>query len=279
MRKFILLIVLLVLPHGVMAFEEKEASKTVISPATKTAAGFFEHEVTSLYQKGTTKIRVLLPKDIQPKKTYPVVYVLPVEAQDEKRYGQGLMEVQKHNLHNKHQAIFVAPTFSHLPWYADHSTEKTIRQESYFLNEVVPLIDKHYPASPKMEDRLLLGFSKSGWGAWSLLLRHPKMFGRAVAWDAPLMMQQLGQYGTRGIYATQENFEKYRITDLLKTWKGENAKRLILIGEGNFQKQHVEIHQLMQQLHIPHIYKEGEKRKHDWHSGWVMEAVPLLFER
>ena len=60
----------------------------------------------------------------------PVVYVLPVEARNESRYGDGLLEVRRHDLHNKFQAIFVAPTFSHLPWYADHPTDPEIRQET-----------------------------------------------------------------------------------------------------------------------------------------------------
>ena len=38
----------------------------------------------------------------------------------------------------KHKAIFVAPTFSHLPWYADHPSDASIRQETYFLKVVVP---------------------------------------------------------------------------------------------------------------------------------------------
>ena len=34
----------------------------------------------------------------------------------------------------------------------------------------------------------LLGFSKSGWGSFSLLLRNEKVFTRAALWDAPTML-------------------------------------------------------------------------------------------
>jgi hypothetical protein len=60
-----------------------------------------------------------------------VVYVLPVEAGTESRYGDGLKEVKKLDLHYTLGAVFVARTFSHLPWYADHPTKPEIRQESY----------------------------------------------------------------------------------------------------------------------------------------------------
>ena len=36
------------------------------------------------------------------------------------------------------------------------------------------------------------------------------------------------------------------------------------------------MHDLLNQLAIPHVYRDGPQRKHDWHSGWVEEAVGLL---
>src|SRR5689334_1035076 len=104
--------------------------QTVISPATRED-GVITHEIESSFQQGKTKLRVLLPDDLPPDEKLPVIYVLPVEAKDEARYGDGLPEAQRHDLHNKHRTIFVAPTFSDLPWYADHPANKAIRQESY----------------------------------------------------------------------------------------------------------------------------------------------------
>jgi enterochelin esterase-like enzyme len=146
------------------------------------------------------------------------------------------------------------------------------------MNVVLPFVEKTYPASMVAEDRLLLGFSKSGWGAWTLLLRHPETFGRAAAWDAPLMMEELGKYGTSDIFGTQESFAMHRPADLLR----ENAdalrggKRLILTGHGSFREHHQQMHDLLDDLRIPHVYRDGPARKHDWHSGWLPEAVQLL---
>ncbi len=252
-----------------------------ISEADPDQNGFRIHIVYhSPYQIGRTQIRVLLPDELTPKRKYSVIYVLPVEAANGTRYGDGLLEVQRHNLHNKHDVIFVAPTFSALPWYADHPTNNEVRQESYFLTDVVPFVERTYPVSKTASDRLLLGFSKSGWGAWTLLLRHPDKFGRAVAWDAPLMMTQVGKYGNGPIFATQENFDSHRIDRLLR----KNAKslrkeqRLILTGYDNFRAHHQQAHELLEELRIPHIYRDGPTRNHDWHSGWVSEAVTFLLE-
>jgi S-formylglutathione hydrolase FrmB len=249
-----------------------------VSAAQVDDDGFLVHEVDSPFQLGKTHIRVLLPEKMVPARRYRVIYVLPVEAGDEFRYGNGLVEIKTLGLHNKHDVIFVAPTFSQLPWYADHPTDPEIRQESHLLKVVVPFVDGRYPVSAAASGRLLLGFSKSGWGAWSLLLRHPNVFGRAAAWDAPLAMDQAGPFGSGEIFGTQENFEQYKIVDRLRAGAGDlrSGTRLILSGYGNFRADHQQIHALLEELKIPHEYRDGPPRKHDWHGGWVSEAVELL---
>jgi acetyl esterase/lipase len=249
-----------------------------VSLGANNDRGFVVHSVSSPYQAGTTTIRVLLPDRIDEKTKHPVLYVLPVEAKDGRRYGDGLLEVKKAGLHNRYGLICVAPTFSHLPWYADHPTDKTIRQESYFLKVVVPFIEKTYPVLARPEGRLLVGFSKSGWGAFALLLRHPEVFGKAAAWDAPLMKDKPNQFGMKQILGTQANFEKYRIAALLKQ-RAELLKkscRLVLTGYGNFRAHHQQAHRLMKELGVKCQYRDGPKRKHRWNNGWLEEAVDLL---
>ena len=196
-----------------------------ISEEKKDDGGVLGHEVRSPSQAKPTQSRVLLPAKLEKGKTSPVVYVLPVEAGTESRYGDGLKEVQTLDLHNTRNALFVAPTFTHLPWYADLPTKPEVRQESYLLKVVVPFVDKTYPVRAKADGRLLLGFSKSGWGAWSLLLRNSDVFGRAIAWDAPLKMDRPGKYGSGDIFGTPENFDGYRVSMLLEAKRTSSRPR------------------------------------------------------
>ena len=250
----------------------------MITDAIRDPGGWYVHRVKSPYQQGETEIRVLMPDNPATGERFPVVYVLPVEAGNEHRYGDGLVETKRHDLHNKYRALFIAPTFSQLPWYADHPTEPAIRQESHFRQVVVPYVEKTYPAIGETKGRFLLGFSKSGWGAWSLLLRHPDFFERAAAWDAPLMLDKPGKYGSGEIFGTVANFANYLISTALRAEAANlrGSKRLVLLGYGNFRQEHRSIHALMEELELPHEYRDGPQRKHDWHSGWVPEAVELL---
>jgi len=258
---------------------------TLIPPAgaadpTRAEDGTLVHSVVSPYQAGRTEIRVLLPDRLEPGRRYPVVYVLPVEAGREHHYGDGLAEVRRLDLHNQLRAIFVAPTFAQLPWYADHLSDPAIRQESHFLKVVVPFVEEHYPARRERAGRLLLGFSKSGWGAWSLLLRHPDVFDKAAAWDAPLMLDKPGPYGSGPIFGTHENFEAYQVTKLLERRLPDlrDRPRLILLGYGNFRDQHETAHDILVDLKIRHVYADGPLRKHVWESSWVAEAAKALLQ-
>lgn len=272
---FLLLSLTLTCPSTMNSVWGEEA---VIGTAEKRKTGELVHRVRSPRQAGETLIRVLTPTELPDAKRCRVVYVLPVEAGEERRYGDGLEEVARLGLQNSTRMIFVAPTFSHLPWYADHPTDQTIQQESYFTKDVVPFVDANYPTTEKAEDRFLLGFSKSGCGAFQLLLRHPAVFGKAVAWDAPLMMDAPGKYGSGPIYGTAENFARYQLTELVRQRADDlkGAPRLMHIGFGNFRSEHEAFERHLMQLNVPHIYVDGPQRKHIWESGWVEPAVRLL---
>ncbi|MBI1311793.1 hypothetical protein GC176_10920 [bacterium] len=242
--------------------------------------GEIAYRVTSPWQHDETIIRVLLPDGVTPDERLRVLLVLPVEAGEGTRWGDGFNEVRLSGLQNVHRLICVMPTFSDLPWYADHPTDPRIRQESYLLNGVVPWVDESFPTIAAREGRLLVGFSKSGWGAFSLLLRHPDVFDRAAAWDAPLMMDTPGRYGSGPIFGTPENFATYQLSKLLaacaEPLRANTHPRLIHLGFGNFRSEHSGFETLLNNQQIPHIYADGPQRPHAWNSGWLPDAISLL---
>ncbi len=177
------------LTAGGPALAAEPAENVAEGPAVRAEgydANVLVHTAASEYQQGKTQIKVLLPDAFSARGRYKTLYLLPVESGDGKRWGDPMAEAVRCDLHNKHKLICVFPTFSDLPWYADHPTNGEIRQESQLLRVVLPLVERNYPVLAERDGRLLVGFSKSGWGAWSLLLRHPDVFGKAAAWDAPL---------------------------------------------------------------------------------------------
>ena len=192
------------------------------------------------------------------------------------------MEVRKQDLHNVHDAICAFPAFDTLPWFNDHPTNSRIRHETYITKVVVPLIDQTYPTLAKAEGRLLVGFSKSGFGAWALLMRHPDMFGGAAAWDSPLMMTaaDLGKYGTKPQFGTPECLAQYLPRELVKAHAKDlqNGTRMVLAGSDGFPADTQAMHDLLTELTISHTYQPDLKVKHHWETGWLKPVVAELLK-
>lgn len=247
--------------------------------------GFHVHRIASEFQAGETNVRVLLPDPVDKDKRHRVLYVLPVVATDGRKHGDGLLEIKKSGLHNTHGLICVAPEFTAAPWFADHDSNMAMRDESHFLKIILPFIERTYPVRADTEGRLLLGFSKSGWGAFTLLLRNPKVFHRAAGWDTgirvdmgPIEEADRNKRIAR-IFGSRENFEKYRLSTLLKTRGkelGPNPRLFYYSTEGKRAVGGSKLHQQMVDLSFPHRYRFEPKRKHRWDSGWIPTAIDFL---
>jgi hypothetical protein len=241
--------------------------------------------VSSTNQAYDLPLRVLLPDNLETIESPRVLYVLPAYPNIRFKIGDGLLMVEHENLHNKYGLIAVAPAFSDWPWYANHPKDPTLQQETYFVKEIVPFIDKLYPKASKA--RLLLGMSKSGNGAFQMLLRHPDVFRAAAIFDSPLMYDSATQFETAAIYGDNTNFvANYCIPQLLREradlFRGKPA-RFAMFGYCLFGGPHPKFgphleqaHALLKSLGIRHIYDEGTCRDHRWDSGWLEEAVAAL---
>ena len=64
--------------------------------------------------------------------------------------------------------------------------------------------------------RWLVGFSRSGHGALSLVLRHPHVFSAAASWDAPAQLTRLTAFpGMAANFGTESQFDQYETPSLV----------------------------------------------------------------
>lgn len=208
-------------------------------------------------------LRIARPR----KRSDRTVLILPVTANISGQWGDGFYEALRLNWVKRYKVTIAAPSFSHLPWFADHPTNGKIAQESYLLQDILPRLSGRI---------LLLGFSKSGNGAVTLLLRHPERFAAAAAWDAPLLLDAPGKYGSGEIYGTAENFAGYHVPTLLERHAGSKRLKLAISGYGNFEAEVRGAHERMAALGIAHEYDNSVKRVHHWSSGWMEPAMATL---
>ncbi|HPO90698.1 MAG TPA: alpha/beta hydrolase-fold protein [Victivallales bacterium] len=260
--------------------EMNNTSTKIEGPIKVPNKGIDIFSVSSPYTGGNNKIEVLLPEKIQEKIKYPVLYILSVGGDFGGKYGDQIMEIKKSGLHNTYNLICVSMAFDTVPWYGSHATNKQIQHDLYIKTVVIPLIEKFYPASNEAKDRILIGFSKSGWGAISLLLRNQDIFGFACSWDAPLMMDENNlKWGSAKHFGSKEHATAYVPINLVKKYAPELSKqkaKMAILGSSLYGKDTKAFHNLLDELKVPHIYSNDLKFEHHWESGWLPKALELL---
>lgn len=235
--------------------------------------------IESPYQPEAVPIEIIAPDTLDPAKAYPVLYILPVAPGVTSRWGSGIQEAAKADVANRYGVICVAPAFAATPWFADHPTDPALRQESHFIKVVIPWVEANYPAERTRAGRLLLGFSKSGFGAVMLLLRHPDLFERAVAWDAPLGKTAPDQFKMIEVFGTPENFAAYSIPALLEQHAAalkDGPPRIYLMPDREGDHRMDDVKAQLERLEIPSMVEYTTGLEHRWDSGWVPRAAALV---
>lgn len=257
----------------------------VIGAPTQDANGVWHYPVTSSYQTNAPNdLRVLLPATMgQGQRRF--LYMLPVEPGTDAVYGDPIDTARALGVLDALHIILVVPAFSITPWYADHPSDPMIRQESYLVEDIVPAVEELFPETPTNlgpPRRLLLGFSKSGMGAISLIFRHSSMFDAAAAWDAPLNQATLsGLPGMATVFGTQANYDTYAIPSAIPqhTAEHQGMARLWLGGYSSqvaWRNDETAAHNAMAALGMAHAWEDGPQRVHRWDSGWVGTAIAFL---
>jgi hypothetical protein len=262
---------------------------TVSNPQTD-ANGVVSYDATSANNgPGTTTLRVLAPTS-PPQVAHRFIYVLPVardaEAQD--LFGDGLEALRALNVHNLYNAHLIAPSFHVTPWYADHDSNPERRYESFLVNDLVPWVQANLGVTGQ-EEHWLVGLSKSGFGAVTLLFRNPTAFSAAAAWDFPAEQPDTNEFDMPDNYGTETNFQNnYRLTDAwiaARKAPFQTATRLWLSHDSvTFDDAPTFLEEVdvfagrLQAQGVQFMRTGGAPRLHSWTSGWLPEAVASLQE-
>ena len=266
----------------------------LVSPAYSTAAGLEVanpwtdangvtwYDATSSYNgPGSTTLRILSPTS-PAAVSHRFIYVLPVveDVQLQDVYGDGLEELRALNVHNDYNAHIIAPSFKAVPWYADHDTNLERRYESFVALDLVPWVRANLSVTGQ-EEHWLVGFSKSGFGAVTLLFRNPTVFDATAAWDLPADQADVNSGNMLDNYGTETNFQSnYRLTnEWIAARKGpfQAATRLwISHDHATFTDQVSAFAGRLQANQVQFMRTGGATRAHSWTSGWLPEAIANL---
>lgn len=256
-------------------------SMTVGAP-TVDPNGVKSYSVVSQYHGNqSTVVRVLEPENPTPGKLHRILYVLPVAeglTDLSSTSGDGLEELRLLNAHNRYNLTLIAPSFNISPWYGDHASDPSRRLESFIVRDLLPFGNSLFPE--QIPQTWVLGFSKSGTGTLSLILRNPNAFSAAAAWDAPAQFTDMSAFqGMVENFGTEENFDRYEIPPLVikSAAAFRSRNRMWISGDQSAWTSHmIQLHEQQTQAGVLHTWVEGGFRAHHWSSGWLEGALASL---
>jgi hypothetical protein len=249
------------------------------------AGGVAAYNVTSP-DDGTTPqiLRVLKPTHPAHGVPHSFLYVLPVEPGVGTAYGDGLETLRQLDAQDKDNLTIIEPSIAGEPWYANNPSDPSIQYETFMADDLVPWVSKNLATSGK-EQNWLIGFSKSGFGAQDLILKHPGVFTAAASWDFPADMDTYtsdhgGVVGDGADYGSDANFQaNYRLSAaFLSAHKASflSRNRIWIGGYAVFGTDVADYSALLTAEGIAHTTGRPQQMIHRWDSGWVPVALKAL---
>ena len=177
-----------------------------------------------------TRVEVFLPDgyDADPKRRWPVTYYLHGAQGDQARFAAWFGD-----LIGEHPSIVVAPDGGQFGFYSDWHNGGAggpPMYETYFIDQLIPLIDARFRTTADRAGRALIGESMGGYGVMSYAARHPDLFAAAASLSGLLDSEDPAAIALiSGAPATQggapEAIYGSRVTEEVR-WRGHNPTDL-----------------------------------------------------
>ena len=268
------------------AFAAPAANYTVVGTAV-TNAGIVKWNLdsgTNYNNIATNPVYVILPTAYGTNQQYKVLYIGQVNGGD----TGGIAEAKNQGIADKYGLICVQnvfpndePLFSGATrgWgvNAESNTPYIIQDDRYWVEVVVPFIDATYSTLAANTGRTTLGFSKAGFCAINLLLRHPDVFGRAGSWDGGgVNTGNRPEFQMSNAYCSS-NFDMGNLLSTNRALFTNQLPRFALTGWNTLSNSVYLTHNAMVADGIPHYYSNDiQYPAHAWNSGWFAPLVDVL---
>jgi len=216
---------------------------------------------------GREKIfRLFLPENGGDNSKFPVLYVLHGVLCHSEAWPE---QTEIDDLANDYQMILVFPDGEN-SWYLDSPIKPDMQYESYIIKELIPFIERNFPAKTTRQYRAIMGASMGGHGAITLAAKYPDLFcsvssffGILKLTDASCIKSNLvGPYLTELLGPYKKNRKLWQANsayDLAENFINKNIALFIDWGINDVtpaKQNNQDFHRRLSDLAIPHIRKE-----------------------
>lgn len=236
-------------------------------------------------------------------RTYPVIYLLHGGGRvplRHKRFIQNF-EIQRKIdsaiSNGSFKPMIIVMPDAEMSYYMNNISGK-YQFEDFFINEMIPYIEKNYRCRTEKRYRGIAGTSMGGYGALLYSLHHPDKFsasasiGAAVRTDQQIREMPHDQYLRRYRSAVGDvNEDTERITEF---WNSNSILHLVehmseeqkgkvklyfVIGDDDYlYKGNSLLHILMKDLEIPHEYRVVDGGHGEYFESEIINALKFISE-
>jgi S-formylglutathione hydrolase FrmB len=190
----------------------------------------------------------------------PVVYLLHGHGGSFSNWFERVPRLK--NLAEKYRMVIVCPEGTTNSWYLDSPKDSTVRFETYIIDELIPIVDKHYQTSKNPKLRFITGFSMGGHGAMYLAIRNIEMFGGVGSLSGGLDLRPFPEsWEIKNLLGEienhPENWADHSVIKLLDRLQKKTIPILIDCGVSDFFiHTNRDVHKRLLDLEIKHEYIE-----------------------
>jgi enterochelin esterase-like enzyme len=254
------------------------------NPPKSTPSGVEHKTFTSASMKVEVGYNIYLPSEYAANadKRYPVLYYLHGRGGTESSHLGAFSQLDAAIKDGKvPPMIYVHAMGGRNSGYVD-APDGSVMGETAIMKELIPHVDATYRTIAKKEGRAVEGFSKGGQGALLFAFKFPEMFCSVIGYGAGLASGAELQKELPAVFKQMHNDDVAQF-DATSAWAfvRKNAPKLkkdigISLALGD-KDQHLDrnrrMHKLLEELQIPHLYKELPGVGHD--TGKVYKEVGL----
>ncbi len=185
---------------------------------------------------------------------------LPATEPGDPTYGSSPTHIASMSDLRCHQVCF-----QHMVWYNLQVRTEAVRQ----IEEL------------GLDTFVLVGFSKSGLGAWHLAQTLPDQVTATIIFDAPMMRDSIPvEWGAGPFYTDDsqwlQDLPTHSVANFLHSVKP--GHRLVLVSGAAFDEQMKAFSQVLIDAGCQHTFLHHPEIRHHWDSGWLELALGALQE-
>lgn len=244
------------------------------------------------------KYNIYLPPDYETSsRRYPVLYLLHGATDNETawtQFGEENRIADKAIAEGTASPMIIVTPDAELTWYIN-SYDGKIRYEDFFVQELIPYIDKEYRTRADKRFRAIAGLSMGGYGTFIMALKHPDLFAACaplsagVLTDSETVKMDNGGWGyifgqpfnkdLKGNERLTEHYYSYSVLKLIENGDVEKMRQVryyIDCGDDDFLiKGNMAVHSALLDKQIPHEFRVRDGA-HNW-TYW-RDALPEVLK-